>query len=81
MIISVIYNPIQDSFKFESGINHYQPFTSFFNVKDDFFTSNFLNQYKNLIIYSIIKGKVLNTDEIKTIVPVQIKDKQFKIQL
>lgn len=81
MIISVTYNPSNNSFYFVKGIKLYKPFTSFFNVEDDFFTSTFLDEFKNLIYSSIIEGNVLNIDEIKTIVPVQIKDKQFKIQL
>lgn len=81
MIISVLYDHPTESFEFKTGIHRYQPFTSFFNVEDDFFTSSFLNAYKNLIIYSIIKGNVLDVDKIKRIVPVQSKDKQFKIQL
>lgn len=56
----------KDTWELVEGYSLYTPFTSFYDI-DPEVLEKFNNQIKNVLIYSKIKGKVLNCKEFKSI--------------
>lgn len=56
----------KDTWELVEGYSLYTPFTSFYDINPEVL-EKFNNQIKNVLIYSKIKGKVLNSKEFKSI--------------